>query len=102
MCASMYPFESLIRLWGVRLNRSLVEDIMNRNVGTVDRAVRVVVGVAALVWAFVTGVTSGLGLALVVVALVLLGTAAIGFCPLYRLLGISTQPRRQSAEPVSK
>lgn len=75
---------------------------MNRNVGTVDRAVRVVVGVAALVWAFVTGVTSGLGLVLVVLAVVLIGTAAMGFCPLYRLLGISTGPRQHSAEPVSK
>lgn len=102
MGASMYPIERLTRLWGVRLNRSLVEDSMNRNVGTVDRAARVVVGVAALVWAFVTGVTSGLGLALVVVAVVLLATAVVGFCPLYRLLGISTQPRRHSAEPVSK
>lgn len=76
---------------------------MNRNVGSVDRAARAVLGVAALVSAFVTGATSGLGLVLLVVALVLLGTAAVGFCPLYRLLGISTDSiRRRSGEPVSK
>ncbi|MGK2852720.1 MAG: YgaP family membrane protein [Microbacteriaceae bacterium] len=76
---------------------------MTRNVGTVDRAARAVLGVAALVWAFVTGVTSGLGLVLIVVALVLLGTAAVGFCPLYRLLGLSTDStRRHSAEPVAR
>lgn len=99
----MYPFERPVRLWGVGLNRSPVEDMMNRNVGSVDRAARAVLGVAALVSAFVTGATSGLGLVLLVVALVLLGTAAVGFCPLYRLLGISTDGiRRRSGEPVSK
>lgn len=76
---------------------------MNRNVGTVDRAARAVLGVAALVWAFVTGATSGLGLVLLVVAVVLLGTAALGFCPLYRLLGISTDStRRRSGESVAR
>ncbi|MCE0487260.1 YgaP family membrane protein [Ornithinimicrobium sediminis] len=76
---------------------------MNRNVGTVDRATRAVLAVAALVWAFVTGATSGLGLVLIVVALVLLGTAAAGFCPLYRVLGISTDSdRRRSAKPVAR
>lgn len=75
---------------------------MNGNVGTVDRAARVALGLAALVWAFVTGVTSGLGLVLVLVAVVLLGTAAVGFCPLYRLLGISTDTRQRSAESVSE
>ena len=63
---------------------------MNRKVGSADRAARAVLGVAALVWAFVTGVTSGPGLVLIVVAVLLLGTAAVGFCPLYRLLGMST------------
>ncbi|KAB7743877.1 DUF2892 domain-containing protein [Nostocoides sp. F2B08] len=75
---------------------------MNRNVGTVDRAARAVLGVAALVWALVTGVTSGLGLVLLVLAVVLLATATVGFCPLYRLLGISTSgARRRSREPVA-
>lgn len=81
----------------------LVEDTMNRNVGTVDRAARAILGVAALVWAFVTGATGALGLVLIVVAVVLLGTAAVGFCPLYRLLGISTaSDRRSSSSSVAR
>jgi hypothetical protein len=75
-----------------------VEDIMKRNVGTVDRMARAVLGVAALVWAFVTGVGSGLGLVLLVLAVLLIGTAAVGFCPLYRLLGLSTD--RTPAQPA--
>lgn len=70
---------------------------MNRNIGTVDRVARAIVGVAALVWAFLTGVSTGLGMVLIVVAAVLLGTAAVGFCPLYRLLGISTDSNRQAS-----
>jgi Protein of unknown function (DUF2892) len=80
-----------------------MEDMMKRNVGTVDRAARAVVGVACLVWAFITGVSTGLGLVLIVLAVVLLGTAAVGFCPLYRLLGTSTQNNRQClSEPATR
>lgn len=75
---------------------------MTRNVGTVDRAVRTVLGLAAVVWAFSVGVASGVGIALVVVAAVLLVTAAVGFCPLYRLLGISTIGTGQAARPVAR
>ncbi|HEX6246688.1 MAG TPA: DUF2892 domain-containing protein [Nocardioidaceae bacterium] len=76
---------------------------MTRNVGTVDRAVRTVLGLGAVVWAFSTGVTSPMGVALVVLAAVLLVTAAAGFCPLYRLLGISTHGTRQrAARPAAR
>lgn len=75
---------------------------MTHNVGTVDRAVRTVLGLAAVVWAFSVGVASGVGIALVVVAAVLLVTAAIGFCPLYRLLGISTSGTGHAARSVAR
>ncbi len=75
---------------------------MTHNVGTVDRAVRAVLGLAAAVWAFSVGVTSGAGIALVVVAAVLLVTSAIGFCPLYRLLGISTHGTRHAARTAAR
>lgn len=76
---------------------------MQHNVGTVDRAVRAIMGVAALVWAFLIGVSTGLGLVLLVLSVVLLGTAAVGFCPLYRLLGISTEHTRQpSSRPGTR
>ena len=65
---------------------------MNRNVGTPDRGIRVVLAAVAVVVALVVGVPSGLGIGLLVLAAVLLGTAAVGFCPLYRLLGLSTCP----------
>jgi len=60
---------------------------MKKNIGTVDRWVRVVLGLAILsllLWA--PGGLRWLGL----IGLIPLVTALLGFCPLYVLFGIST------------
>ena len=64
------------------------EDIMmNRNMGNADRVIRLVVGIALLSLFFVLhGNARWLGL----IGVVLIGTASMSFCPLYRLLGLST------------
>ena len=68
---------------------------MNANVGSTDKIVRVVLALAAFVFAFVTGIASALGIVLLVVGVVLAATAVTGFCPIYRVLGMSTcQVRR--------
>jgi hypothetical protein len=65
---------------------------MVRNESNVDRTVRALVG-AVLLIAWVAGwLTGTLAVVLGVVGIVLLATAAMGFCPLYRVLGISTCP----------
>lgn len=58
---------------------------MTRNEGTIDRVLRVVLGIALLSLVFV-GPHTLLGL----VGLVPLGTGLVGFCPLYQVLGVST------------
>ena len=65
---------------------------MTTNEGTLDRIIRAVVGVIALVAAVVVGMGSVGGILLVVVGGILVVTAAVGFCPLYRILGLSTAP----------
>ena len=65
---------------------------MKANEGTIDRIIRAVVGVAALVGAFAIGSGSVAFVLLLVVGAILLVTAAVGFRPLYRMLGISTRP----------
>lgn len=64
-----------------------------KNENNVDRVVRVILAVAlgAASW-FALGVGEGsvLGIVAAGAALILAGTAAVGFCPAYRLLGIST------------
>ena len=62
-----------------------------KNMGTADRILRAaVVAVALVVVAIVVGVSSAVGIIALVVAAVMVLTAAVGFCPLYRLVGVST------------
>jgi hypothetical protein len=62
---------------------------MEANVGSVDRGVRVVIGLALLSLLFVlNGDARWLGL----IGVVPLATAAFRVCPLYRLVGLSTGP----------
>jgi hypothetical protein len=63
-----------------------------RNEGTWDRVVRVVIG-AALLIAWAAGAFTGAWAAVLgIVGLLLTATGIVGFCPAYRLLGISTCP----------
>jgi hypothetical protein len=63
---------------------------MAKNVGKWDRIIRLIVA-AVIVILYLAGAVSGwLGIVLLIVALVLAVTAAVGVCPLYKLLGIKT------------
>ncbi len=63
--------------------------MLKHNIGGVDRWVRVGVGIAALTYfAMSAGPLHWLGL----IGIIPLATAAMGTCPLYALLGISTCP----------
>lgn len=57
---------------------------MKANEGNADRILRTVLGVALAGYGIATG--SWLGL----LAVIPLGTAAIGWCPLYRIFGFNT------------
>jgi len=67
---------------------------MLKNVGSVDKIFRLVVGVALLALPFVSGLAAFEGavpVAISVIAgVVLIATAVVNFCPVYRLLGIRT------------
>jgi hypothetical protein len=66
---------------------------MTTNVSGIDRVIRVVIAIAAVIGAFAVGASSVLGIVLFVVAAIMLATAAVGFCPLYRLFGLSTRKK---------
>ncbi len=67
---------------------------MIKNIGSPDRIARLVVGVLLLMLVFFSGMpllASGLWKGIFsIVGLVLIGTALMRFCPLYRLLGVNT------------
>ena len=67
---------------------------MLRNMGSFDRRIRAfVVAPVAIVLAFVFGASTVAGVILFVLAGIMLATSAVGFCPNYVWLGISTYPR---------
>ncbi|MEE4298220.1 MAG: DUF2892 domain-containing protein [Pseudomonadales bacterium] len=63
---------------------------MNLNVGTIDRILRLAIGLALLAIVFV-GPQSPWGW----MGVVPLATAVLGYCPAYRLLGICTTAGRE-------
>jgi len=60
---------------------------MTKNVGSIDRVIRVIVGIALIAWAL-TGTSSYAWIGWIGVVPLL--TAVIGWCPPYSLLGINT------------
>jgi hypothetical protein len=64
---------------------------MKTNESSLDRIVRVIVGIALFALYFTGVVAGGLGIVLMVVGAVALLTGVVGFCPLYALLKINTK-----------
>ena len=65
---------------------------MTKNMNTLDRALRAFVVAPLLVFAALfVGDGTFLGVALLVLAAVMLATAAVGFCPLYALFHLNTR-----------
>jgi len=63
---------------------------MKHNMGTVDRILRAVVGIILGYLIFTGKVEGVLAVVLGIFGVMLLVTSAIGYCPPYTLLGIST------------
>ena len=68
------------------------------NEGRADRAVRGAAAAASLIAAFAAGASTPAGIALVLVAVIMSGTAATGSCPAYRIAGLRTNKPARNAE----
>ncbi len=66
--------------------------MLKQNVGTIDRAIRAIVGLGLIALVFV-GPKTQLGW----LGLIPLLTSALGTCPLYTVLGLSTCPAQKPA-----
>lgn len=64
---------------------------MKTNIGGIDRVLRIVLGLA-LIGLMLAGTIGAWGW----IGLVPLATAAIGFCPVYPMLGINTCPAKKA------
>jgi len=67
---------------------------MKKNMGTTDRAVRIIL-VAVFATLYFTGTVGGtLGMVLLILGGVFLLTSLVSFCPLYTLVGVRTCPAK--------
>ena len=65
---------------------------MKKNVGKVDKTIRIIVGIVILLIGIVAGSWWG------IIGILPIITASIGWCPPYQLLGISTCKIKPSEE----
>ena len=63
---------------------------MRKNIGQVDRGIRVVIGIALLAMGLFHVVTGGLAIAAYIFGAVALVTGAVRFCPAWAIFGINT------------
>ena len=68
---------------------------MTKNMGTLDRVIRTIIAVIIVVLLLNGTLTGMLAILLGIFAIAFLGTSAIGWCPLYKPLGISTRASGQ-------
>jgi hypothetical protein len=69
---------------------------MKKNVGNIDKVIRVLAAVVFGVLYFTGTVTGTLGLVLLVLGVVFLATSAMGFCPIYSIVGMNTCPVKKA------
>ena len=63
---------------------------MKKNMGSVDKIIRLLLAIVIGVLYFTEVITGTLGIVLLVLAIVFFLTSFIGFCPLYYPFGIKT------------
>ncbi len=68
---------------------------MTKNMGTLDRVIRTIIAVFIVVLLLNSEATGIFAVVLGVIVIAFLGTSAIGWCPLYKPLGISTKKTDQ-------
>lgn len=68
---------------------------MKKNVGNIDKIIRIALALVFAVLYFTNTVTGTLGLVLVILGGVFVLTSLVGFCPLYAMVGMNTCPAKK-------
>ena len=67
---------------------------MKKNMGMLDKVIRVIIAVVIGILYYMQIITGTLGLVLVILAIVFVLTSLISFCPLYLPFGCSTAKKK--------
>jgi hypothetical protein len=63
---------------------------MKKNVGTVDKVIRILVAVVVVILYFTNVISGTPGIILLALSAILVVTSIVSICPLYMLFGLST------------
>lgn len=63
---------------------------MKKNMGSADKLIRVLIAAVVGILYYMDKIEGTLAYVLIAVAIILLVTSLINFCPLYRIIGINT------------
>lgn len=63
---------------------------MTKNMGSADKLVRVLIAAVIGILYYLDKITGTLAYVLMAVAIILLITSLVNFCPLYKLIGVNT------------
>ncbi len=66
---------------------------MKANMGTLDKAIRILVAIVIAALYFMGQISGTIAIVLGVLAVIFVLTSLISFCPLYLPLGLSTRPK---------
>jgi hypothetical protein len=64
---------------------------MKKNMGTIDKAIRILVAVVVVILYFTNVISGTLGIILLALSVIFVITSILGFCPLYLPLNLSTR-----------
>jgi hypothetical protein len=66
---------------------------MKKNVGTIDKVIRILIAVVVVVLYFTHVITGVLAIILLVLSAILVVTSFLSFCPIWLALGLSTRKK---------
>ena len=69
---------------------------MKKNMGSVDKTIRILLAVLFVALYFTNVVTGTWGIVLLVLAAIFVLTSLVSFCPLYPLFGMSTCKKKEA------
>ncbi len=68
---------------------------MKQNMGLLDRIIRIIAALIIAVLYFTHIISGTLAIILLVIGLAFVITSSISFCPIYKVLGVSTKKEQQ-------
>jgi hypothetical protein len=68
---------------------------MKKNMGTIDKVIRILVAVVIAILFFTNVITGVLGIVLLALAVIFVLTSLVSFCPLYLPFGINTGKKKE-------